>query len=111
MGRRIFVIDNRNMPDPNENWSIEEVQRSYGRLFPDIVNAEPHTETVDGNTVVSFVKKVGTKGAGGPLEKFPRIVVKGVNDNFDLLLHQMVMKYSISRQEVIEIISEYLKNE
>ncbi len=61
-GKRVFVYDSREFPDPDANKPIEEVKRIFADFFPELVNAD-HTEVQRGDeTVVEFIRKVGTKG-------------------------------------------------
>lgn len=62
-GKRVFVYENREFPDPDPGKTIEEVKRIFADFFPELVNAE-HTEVKRGeDTVVEFIKRVGTKGS------------------------------------------------
>ncbi len=59
---RIFVYDNKEIPDPDPQATLDDVQRTLTEYFPDLANAE-RTETTRGeDQVVEFRRKVGTKG-------------------------------------------------
>jgi len=59
---RIFVIDDREHPDPDPSRTIEEVRDMFADFFPDLANAT-HTVTQRGeDQVIDFMRTVGTKG-------------------------------------------------
>ena len=59
---RIFVVDQREMPDPDPSLPIEQVQRLFSDFFPELASAT-FTQTPRGDdTVVVFDRSVGTKG-------------------------------------------------
>lgn len=58
--------------DPNNDYTAEQIKAHWATTFPELANATWDTKEVDGVKVVTFSKKVGTKGfvaarAGGPL--------------------------------------------
>lgn len=59
---RVFIFDNREMPDPDPNLSIEEVKSLLTDFAPELHNAEVKQFEKDGKQYVQFIKKVGTKG-------------------------------------------------
>lgn len=60
---RVFIYDGRELPDPDASMSIDEVRQSFAEFFPELSNAT-HTTKKDGdNDVITFTKRVGTKGA------------------------------------------------
>lgn len=59
---RVFVYDGREHPDPDAGKSVEEVKRIFADFFPELVNAEVKESKRGDDTVVEFVKRVGTKG-------------------------------------------------
>jgi PRTRC genetic system protein C len=61
-GKRIFVYDGREFPDPDPNLSNEEVKKMMSDFFPELANAEIREHKKDENTLVELVKRVGTKG-------------------------------------------------
>jgi PRTRC genetic system protein C len=66
---RVFIVDEREHPDPDPNRSIEQVRDLLADFFPDLANAT-HTVTQRGeDQVVEFRRTVGTKGAAR--EAFP----------------------------------------
>lgn len=59
---RKFIYDGKEIPDPDPSMSIDEVRQSLAEYFPELYNAES-TEGKDGeDTVITFKKRVGTKG-------------------------------------------------
>lgn len=59
---RIFIVDERQIPDPDPKLSIEQVRDSLAEFFPELQNAT-HTLVQRGeDQVVDFTKRVGTKG-------------------------------------------------
>ncbi|MDO8751040.1 MAG: PRTRC system protein C [Dehalococcoidia bacterium] len=59
---RIFVVDGREVPDPDPSLTVEEVRESMSAFFPELSNATT-TERKDGEkTYIEFRKTVGTKG-------------------------------------------------
>ena len=59
---RVFVIDQREHPDPDPALSIEQVQKLYADFSPEVANAAV-TQTPRGDdTIVVFDRRVGTKG-------------------------------------------------
>lgn len=59
---REFVYDGREFPDPDPNLSVEEVKTMMADFFPEISNAETREKQEGENTIVEFVRRVGTKG-------------------------------------------------
>lgn len=60
---RVFVYDNREFPDPDPGLSVEEVRQKMADFFPDLANAEAKESKRGDDTVIEFVRRVGTKGA------------------------------------------------
>jgi PRTRC genetic system protein C len=61
---RKFMFDGKELPDPDPGLKIDEVRDMHAEFLPELFNAS-HTEKKDGeNTVITFKKNVGTKGAG-----------------------------------------------
>ena len=63
-GRRIFIYDNREFPDPDPEMSVEQVRESLADHFGDLVNATVKESRRGIDTIYEFERKVGTKGAG-----------------------------------------------
>ncbi len=59
---RLFIIDGREMSDPNPALSVEEVKQQYAAFFPELVNASVTERKEGGNVIYTFEKRVGTKG-------------------------------------------------
>ena len=69
--RRVFVIDNKEYPDPDPDLPItgtRSVQAMYRDYFPgQLDNVDVAQKTRDDGTVeVTFKRRIGTKGAGMP---------------------------------------------
>ncbi len=77
---RIFIVDGREFPDPDPTLSVEEVKKLFADFMPEISTAET-TERKDGDTtVITFTKKVGTKG---DTEGLDRYIVKKLQEWLD----------------------------
>ena len=63
-GKRVFVVDGREFPDPDTAMSIDAVRKSFADFFPELANAEgPTVPTKRGEDEVwEFKRAVGTKG-------------------------------------------------
>jgi len=60
---RKFLYDGKPLDDPDPGMSIEDVRQFYANVFPELFNAS-NTEKKDGeDTVITFAKRVGVKGA------------------------------------------------
>ena len=59
---RIFIYDGRKFPDPDPNLTTDEVRKMMTDFFPELVNAEIKEEKRDENTLISLIRKTGTKG-------------------------------------------------
>jgi len=97
MGKRIFIIDNRENPDPNPAFSVEEVRKHYAMFYAELNNATT-TKTKQGeDTIIRFEKVVGTKGADvtmtldEAIEILENAIVKGaqVNAARNIVVHCM----------------------
>jgi PRTRC genetic system protein C len=64
-GRRTFIIDGREFPDPDPALSVEDVRKHYAEFFPELVNADTREEKRGADTIYSFSKRIGTKGLPG----------------------------------------------
>jgi PRTRC genetic system protein C len=59
---RIFYYDGNKLDDPMPDKSIDEVRQFYANVYGELYNAT-YTEKKDGaDTVITFEKRVGTKG-------------------------------------------------
>ena len=62
---RIFIVDEREFPDPDPSLTIEQVRDSLADFYPDLANAT-HTQTQRGeDQVIDFRRQVGVKGGYG----------------------------------------------
>ena len=58
---RIFIVDQREFPDPDPNLTVEQVREMMASFFPELANAT-HTERPRGeDTIYEFQRRVGTK--------------------------------------------------
>jgi PRTRC genetic system protein C len=60
---RLFIYDGREFPDPDPNVSVEDVRRQLSEYFPELTNADTREEKRGDDTVYTFSKRIGTKGA------------------------------------------------
>ena len=59
---RIFIVDERQIPDPDPNMTIDQVRDTLANFFPELATAQ-YTETKRGDdTIFDFQRRVGTKG-------------------------------------------------
>ena len=59
---RIFVYEGREFPDPNPEWTVEQVKANLSEFYGEVANASV-TETKRGeDTIHEFQRRVGTKG-------------------------------------------------
>ncbi|KKL67579.1 hypothetical protein LCGC14_2133530 [marine sediment metagenome] len=61
-GRRIFVYDGREFPDPGEGVTVEEYRQELAGFYPELSNAKTEEKKQGEDTVYEFKKVVGTKG-------------------------------------------------
>ena len=59
---RVFVYDGREHPDPDPSLSVEEVKQAMAAFFPELATAEAQTSQRGEGTIVTFQRRVGTKG-------------------------------------------------
>ena len=60
---RIFVYDDREFPDPDPEMTVEQVKATLADFYGEIANASVKETTRDGDTIIEFQRRVGTKGA------------------------------------------------
>lgn len=60
---RVFIVDGRQLPDPDPKLSVQEVRAQFAQFFPELVNADTREETKGEDTHITFTKRIGTKGA------------------------------------------------
>lgn len=61
---RYFIYDGRRFDDPDENMTTDQVKASLQDFFGELATAEVK-ETKEGeDTVIEFLRRVGTKGKG-----------------------------------------------
>jgi PRTRC genetic system protein C len=60
---RIFIYDGKEYPDPAPEMPVDEVRQSWTEFFPELANAETKESKRGEDTVYTFAKRVGTKGA------------------------------------------------
>ena len=59
---RIFVYDGREFPDPDASMTVDQVKAAFTDFMPELSTAVVKQTQMDGNTIVEFQKRVGTKG-------------------------------------------------
>ncbi|MDD5511519.1 MAG: PRTRC system protein C [Dehalococcoidales bacterium] len=60
--KRIFIIDNREHPDPDPSKSVDEIRQHYASFYEELNNAETTTQGRGEETLITFTKRTGTKG-------------------------------------------------
>lgn len=59
---RIFVVDGREIPDPDPKLTVDQVRQHLAGFFPELSNAESKPSKKGKDDVFTFIKKVGAKG-------------------------------------------------
>jgi PRTRC genetic system protein C len=59
---RMFIYDGREFPDPDPQLPVDEVRKQLAEFFPELASADTRQEQRGEDTVVSFTKRIGTKG-------------------------------------------------
>jgi PRTRC genetic system protein C len=62
---RVFVYDGREYPDPSPKLSVDEVRRQLAEFFPELTNAEVRESKRGPDSLFTFARRIGTKGAAG----------------------------------------------
>lgn len=62
-GRRIFVIEGNEYPDELPGLSVDQVRQHFANWHTDLHNAEVSEAKRGADTVYTFRKRIGTKGA------------------------------------------------
>jgi len=62
--KRKFVFDDKDLPDPGEILSVDEVRKYYATKHPELTNAtyEQKIDAKENTLVITFSKSYGTKG-------------------------------------------------
>jgi len=63
VGRRIFVIEGNEYPDELPELSVDQVRRHFANWHTDLHNADVSEAKRGADTVYTFRKRIGTKGA------------------------------------------------
>src|ERR1700694_5056800 len=63
---RIFVYDQREFPDPDPKLAVECIRKQLAEFFPELTNADTREEKRGDDTLYTFSKRIGTKGATIP---------------------------------------------
>ena len=107
---RLFVYDSREFDDPDPKLSVDEVRKQLAEFFPELANADAREERRGEDTVVTFTKRIGTKGtpdtpasAGGSPGR-PRRRRRPTNRTVVAILRRVPEK----RLRVFELASELL---
>lgn len=64
-GRRIFVIEGNEYPDELPDLSVDQVRQHFANWHADLHNAEVSETKRGADTIYTFRKRIGTKGADG----------------------------------------------
>jgi PRTRC genetic system protein C len=59
---RIFIVDGRQLPDPDPRLSVQEVRAQFAQFFPELTNADAREEVRGDDTHITFTRRIGTKG-------------------------------------------------
>ena len=59
---REFLYDGRIFPDPNPEWSVEDVRQSMANFMSELANAETIGTKRGDVDVFEFRRRTGTKG-------------------------------------------------
>ena len=59
---RVFIVDEREFPDPDPSQSVEDVRRVFSDFFPEVATAQVQETQRGEDTVIEFQRRVGTKG-------------------------------------------------
>ena len=59
---RLFVYDGRTHPDPDPTMTVEQVKEAMSAFFPELATAEAQTTQRGEDQVITFQRRVGTKG-------------------------------------------------
>ena len=59
---RIFVYEGREFPDPNPEWTTEQVKANLSEFYGEVANASVTETKRDEDTIYEFQRRVGTKG-------------------------------------------------
>lgn len=59
---RVFVYEGQEYPDPDPAMNTEEVRQQMANFFPELFNAQTNTVKRGDDDVITFTKRVGTKG-------------------------------------------------
>ncbi len=59
---RIFIVSDKEIPDPDPDMTIEQVRENFATFFPEVHNATAKESKRGDDTIIDFVRQVGTKG-------------------------------------------------
>lgn len=65
---RIFVYDGREFEDPDPEMTVDQVKENLTNFYGDLANATVSETKRGDDTIHTFNKRVGTKGAQGNAE-------------------------------------------
>ena len=57
------------VPDPDPNLSVQEVRAQFAEFFPELVNADAREEAKGDDTLITFTKRIGTKGTANAVPR------------------------------------------
>ena len=82
---RWFEYDGKRYPDPDPSLSVEEVRLGLTNAFPELHNAATGEKKDGEDTVYTFTRRVGTKGA-------PDILILSVNISGENIMSQPLLE-------------------
>jgi PRTRC genetic system protein C len=59
---RIFIYEGKEYSDPDINMPVDDVRQTMVTYFPELANAETETKKRGNDELITFKKRVGTKG-------------------------------------------------
>ena len=60
---RVFMFNGVKLPDPNPDFTVEQVRDMYVNTYPELATAAPEGPTpVDGAIEYKFIRAIGAKG-------------------------------------------------
>ena len=59
---RIFIVSDKEIPDPDPSMTVEQVRENFATFFPEVHNAVAKESKRGDDTLIEFTRLVGTKG-------------------------------------------------
>ena len=76
--QRRFVYDGREFPDPDPALSIDEVRQQLAEFFGELTNADHRSEVRGDAEVITFSRRIGTKGQQELVNALRRVPAAGL---------------------------------